>query len=80
MITDQGVAVPEDMADALQQAPDALGLFQQLRPAQQREFVDWVAKAGPGESRAERLAVLAEHVRAYPTVQTEPSSGGEQTR
>lgn len=72
MITEQGVAVPEDMAGALHADPQALAAFERLRPTQQREFVDWVGKAGPGEARAERLARVAGHVRSYPEQQPDP--------
>lgn len=64
MITDQGVAVPEDMAAALQADPPAMAAFAAMRPTRQREFVDWVGKATDSEARAERLAELPEHVLA----------------
>lgn len=64
MITDQGVAVPDDMATALQDDQEALAAFQALRPDDQRVYVDWIGKARPAE-RAERLGELAQHVRTY---------------
>lgn len=64
MITDQGVAVPEDMAEALQADPSAMAAFAAMRPTRQREFVDWVGKSGDADARAERLAELPRHVLA----------------
>lgn len=66
MITDAKVAVPEDMAAALAAEPDALRAFVALRPPEQREFVDWIAKTGE-QTREERLAELADHVRRFPS-------------
>ena len=64
MITDAGTAVPQDMADALVADPGALSAFQEMRPTDQRNFVDWLGKPG-GATRQERLADLASHVRAH---------------
>lgn len=64
MITDQGVAVPDDMADALASDPAAMGAFAAMRPSRQREFVDWVGKSADADVRAERLAEVARHVLA----------------
>lgn len=64
MITATGIAVPEDMAQALAAAPDALATFNRLRPDDQRQYVDWLAKPG-ALSRSERLAELAEHIRHH---------------
>jgi uncharacterized protein YdeI (YjbR/CyaY-like superfamily) len=65
MITDMGVAVPEDMAQALSADPEGLRAFQALRPDDQRVYVDWVTKTAGKDQRAERLQGLNEHVRAY---------------
>ena len=67
MITDAKVAVPEDMAAVLAEDPDALQAFEMLRPAEQREFVDWLAKPGK-QTRQQRLAELPGHVRNHPAV------------
>ena len=53
MITDTGTAVPEDMAAALSQDQEALRMFQSLRPDDQREYVNWLAKPG-AQTRDER--------------------------
>jgi uncharacterized protein YdeI (YjbR/CyaY-like superfamily) len=65
MITDKGVAVPDDMAAALESDAEALSAFQALRPDDQRVYVDWIGAAGGAGERAERLSGLGEHVRAY---------------
>ncbi len=65
MITDKGVAIPDDMADALQANAEALTAFQALRPDDQRVYVDWIGRAGGAGERSSRLADLGEHVRKY---------------
>lgn len=62
MITDQGIAVPDDMTDALEHVPGALRAFLALRSTRQRQYVDWVGKADGADARAARLAELPEHV------------------
>ena len=66
MITDQGVAVPDDMAAALAANPAALTAFTAMRPARQREYVHWVGKAAGADERSSRLGELAAHVLADP--------------
>jgi len=65
MITEKGVAVPEDMADALRVDAESLKAFEALRPDDQRVYVDWITSASGKDQRAERLTGLGEHVRAY---------------
>jgi uncharacterized protein YdeI (YjbR/CyaY-like superfamily) len=65
MITDKGVAVPDDMAGVLESDTEALAAFQGLRPDDQRVYVDWVSASAGAAERSERLSGLAEHVRAY---------------
>ena len=65
MITAQGVAVPEDMAQALSADADGVSAFEALRPDDQRVYVDWITKAAGKDQRAERLQGLTDHVRAY---------------
>jgi uncharacterized protein YdeI (YjbR/CyaY-like superfamily) len=64
MISDKGVAVPEDMAEALE-SDQALEAFQSLRPDDQRVYVTWIGSAHGADARRERLAGLGEHVKAY---------------
>ena len=64
MITATGVAVPEDMAQALAADASALAVFEQLRPDDQREYVNWLAKPG-SQSRSERLAEIAGHIKNH---------------
>ncbi|MBM9467016.1 YdeI/OmpD-associated family protein [Nakamurella leprariae] len=63
MITDKGVAVPEDMAEALRRDPAALAAFEALRPDDQRTFVDWAT--GQAATRTERLAEIGAHVQRH---------------
>jgi len=65
MITDKGVAVPEDMASVLGSDEEALTAFEALRPDDQRVYVDWIKAAGGSSERSQRLSGLGEHVRAY---------------
>ena len=65
MITDKGVAVPDDMAGVLQSDTQALAAFEALRPDDQRVYVDWVGASAGAAERSERLSGLAEHVRSY---------------
>lgn len=62
MITDNGVAVPQDMEDALAADQEAQSVFAGLRHDDQLAYVNWLAKPG-AQSRAERLAEIAGHVR-----------------
>ena len=65
MITDKGVAVPDDMAQVLTSDDAGLQAFQALRPDDQRVYVDWITKTTGPDQRGERLRGLTEHVRAY---------------
>ncbi len=62
MITTTGVAVPEDMVQALSADPQAQETFASLRHDDQLAYVNWLAKPG-SQSRRERLAELTVHVR-----------------
>ena len=62
MITDSGVAVPQDMVDALAAAPEAQAVFGGLRHDDQLAYVNWLAKPG-SQTRGQRLAEVAAHVR-----------------
>lgn len=65
MITDKGVAVPDDMAGVLQEDAAGLTAFEALRPDDQRVYVEWVKASASADERSERLSGLGEHVRAY---------------
>ncbi|WP_420121150.1 YdeI/OmpD-associated family protein [Nakamurella sp.] len=65
MITDKGVAVPEDMAQALAADQGALEAFQALRPDDQRVYVKWIGAGDGADGRRARLDGLGEHVKAY---------------
>lgn len=62
MITDNGVAVPQDMVDALAADPEAETVFAGLRHDEQLAYVNWLAKPG-AQTRGQRLAEVAAHVR-----------------
>ncbi|GGM14208.1 YdeI/OmpD-associated family protein [Nakamurella endophytica] len=64
MITTAGIAVPDDMAEALGRDAGALEAFQDLRPTDQREFVDWLARPG-AEARQAKLQQLGRRVRQH---------------
>ena len=66
MITDSGVAVPQDMVDALAADPQAQAVFAGLRHDDQLAFVNWLAKPG-AQTRAVRLAEVAAQVRKAKT-------------
>ena len=65
MITNKGVAVPDDMAAVLESDASVLDAFQALRPDDQRVYVNWVGAGHGADGRKERLAGLGEHVKAY---------------
>lgn len=65
MITDKGVAVPDDMAQVLTADADGQRAFEALRPDDQRVYVAWITKSASKDQRTERLQGLTEHVRAY---------------
>jgi uncharacterized protein YdeI (YjbR/CyaY-like superfamily) len=65
MITDKGVAVPDDMAAVLESDQGALDAFQALRPDDQRVYVTWVGAGHSASARQERLDGLGDHVKAY---------------
>ena len=65
MITDKGVAVPDDMAAALEDDAEALKAFGLLQGSDQRVYVDWVRASTSSTERVERLTGLGDHVRAY---------------
>lgn len=65
MITDKGVAVPDDMAAALEDDAEALKAFGLLQSSDQRVYVDWVRASTDSAERVERLTGLGDHVRAY---------------
>jgi uncharacterized protein YdeI (YjbR/CyaY-like superfamily) len=56
MKTHKGVAVPQDLADALR-ADSGLGeTFERMRPSCQREYAGWVDAAKTHDTRARRIA------------------------
>ena len=59
----RSAAVPSDLADALEAAPDALHRFESLPYDRQRRFVDAVEGAPTPELRERRIALAIERLR-----------------
>lgn len=57
------VAVPSDLAGALEAAPEALHYFESLSYSRQRRFVLNVEEAGTAETRGRRIARAVERLR-----------------
>ncbi len=60
LVTRKGVAVPAELAQALQGDPQSLAAFEALRPSCQREYATWVEEAKRPETRAKRVARVLE--------------------
>jgi len=58
------VTVPADLRAALAEAPEAKAAFAGLSFTHRREYVEWVEEAKRAETRARRIAVTVERVRA----------------
>ena len=69
MITDKGVAVPDDMAGALQADEAGLTAFEALRPDDQRIYVEWVKTPPSGRSAS----------RGWPSTSAPTSVGPRRT-
>lgn len=57
------VAVPDDLAAALDADPSVRALFDGLAFSHRREYVEWVEGAKKAETRARRVAQTVERVR-----------------
>jgi uncharacterized protein YdeI (YjbR/CyaY-like superfamily) len=55
MVTKKGIAVPPELADALQAQPQLLAVFERMRPSCQREYADWISEGRKSETRAARV-------------------------
>ena len=58
------VAVPEDLAAALDEAPEARAFFDGLAYTHRREYVRWIEEAKRDETRARRIGQAVERLRA----------------
>jgi len=58
------VAVPEDLAAALDAAPEARAFFDGLAYTHRREYVQWIEEAKRAETRARRVGQAVEMLRA----------------
>ena len=54
------VAVPQDVALALTDSPEAEAFFQQLSYSHQREYVQWIEEAKRDETRQKRIGQMVE--------------------
>lgn len=54
------IAMPQDFAAALREAPAAEAFFGGLAPGQRREYLEWIAEAKQDATRAKRLATAIE--------------------
>jgi hypothetical protein len=57
------VAVPDDLAAALEDHPEVANAFDDLSFTHRREYVEWVEEAKRPETRARRIAATVERVR-----------------
>jgi len=49
------LAIPEDLADAMEGSPSAKATFEAFPPGQKREYVEWIEGAKRDETRRKRL-------------------------
>lgn len=57
------VEVPEDLAQALAQDPDAAAIFQRLSFSHQKEYVTWIESAKQETTRRDRVAKMIEKLK-----------------
>ena len=57
-------SLPEDIKQALHQAPDAEACFTALPPSHKAEYLTWIAEAKKPPTRARRVAGMIERLRA----------------
>ena len=58
------LALPEDLAGALEGAPAAKELFDALAPSYRNQWIAWITDAKQQEERAQRLREAVEQVAA----------------
>jgi len=56
------LAVPDDLAAALRENPDARGHFERFSPSKQKEYVEWITEAKSDATRAKRLGTAVEWI------------------
>lgn len=57
------VAVPDDLAAALEGAPEAKAFFERLSYTHRREYVSWIEKAKRPETRTRRIGQAVEKLK-----------------
>ncbi len=55
--------LPDDIAAALNQAPDAKSRFTALPPSHQAEYLTWITQAKRAITRTRRIASMIERLR-----------------
>ena len=55
--------IPDDLATALRDAPDARAIFEKLPPSHQRQYLEWIEDAKRPDTRARRLAKYVKMLR-----------------
>ncbi len=65
MQTKLGIAVPEDLAIALQASRETLQMWDRLRPSCQRRYVEFVMEARKEDTRRRRVSRVLEMTAAY---------------
>jgi uncharacterized protein YdeI (YjbR/CyaY-like superfamily) len=58
------LAMPDDLAAALRENPDALGHFERFSPSKRKEYVEWITEAKSDATRAKRLGTAIEWITA----------------
>jgi uncharacterized protein YdeI (YjbR/CyaY-like superfamily) len=56
------LAMPDDLAAALRENPDALGHFERFSPSKRKEYVEWITEAKSDATRAKRLGTAVEWI------------------
>lgn len=56
------LAMPDDLAAALRENPDALGHFEGFSPSKRKEYVEWITEAKSDATRAKRLGTAVEWI------------------
>jgi uncharacterized protein YdeI (YjbR/CyaY-like superfamily) len=54
------LAVPDDLAAALQESPAALATFERFSPSKRKEYVEWITEAKSDATRTKRLGTAVE--------------------
>lgn len=56
------LAVPDDLAAALEASPPAKGVFDGFSPSKRKEYIEWITEAKSDATRAKRLGTAVEWI------------------